>query len=99
MKNTFPDWSALMELWLQTHHKGQPAVIFSSPLAVGDAELDQRIALLESRFPDEEMWVHAEFAVLVCPSLEAATKIMDETPEEKPFTLTWDGERIVSHHS
>ena len=96
--DTFPNWLALMELWLQTHHNGQPAVIFTSALNA-DIGLDIRVEEMRKRFGEDlSKVVNAEFAVLVCKTHEEANRILRETPENNPYTLVWDGTRLTSHH-
>jgi hypothetical protein len=95
--NTFPNWLALMELWLQTHHKGLPAVIFSQPCS-GDSER-VLVEVLKKHFGDDLVQcVGSEFAVLVCATHEEASRVMRETPENNPYTLVWDGAKITGHH-
>jgi hypothetical protein len=97
--NTFPNWLALMETWLWVHHKGQPAVIFSYPIAGPDPGFADRVKRLQERFgADFPSLVGAEFAVLVCPTFEEAGRILRETPENDPYTLVWDGNKITGHH-
>lgn len=99
MKNTFPTWLNLMEMWLKTHHEGRPAVIFSSPLLAPDPGFAGRVEALKKLFgKDFEHLIGAEFAVFVCPSHEEATRIMREIPENNPYALTWNGSKITSHH-
>lgn len=93
---TYPNWLTLMELWLQTHHAGQPAVIFSSPLRNPDVGFATRVEAMKKLFgQDFEHLIGAEFAVFVCPTHEEAVRIMREVPENNPHALTWNGAEII----
>ncbi len=96
--NSFPDWSALLNLWLQTHHKGQPAVVFCNPL--GDpTNITSKVELMRKLFGNKTPdLIGAEYAVLVCSSCDEARRIMQETPKEQPYALVWDSSEITGHH-
>lgn len=100
MKNTFPTMDDLMEMWLKAHHKGQSAIIFSSPLHVSDSSFAERVKAMKKVFGEEEFvrLVGAEFAVFVCSSHEEAVRLLRETPKDNPYALIWDGFKITSHH-
>ena len=98
---THPSWLHLMELWLRTHHWGQPAVIFSQP---GDSMHGTKIALwvktMQKNFgADFAKCIGMEFAVLPCSTLAEARKVMRSTPENNPFTLVWDGTTITDPYA
>jgi len=95
-RNAFPTWLALLELWLQTHYQGQPAVIVSNPLLNPDASCVEAMKNLFGQ--DFTHLIGTDFAVLVCPTHEEATRLMREVPKNNPFTLTWNGSEITSHH-
>lgn len=90
-----PDWSALLDLWLRTHYKGQPAVVFCNPLGEPSK---LRVELMRKLFGKIDHLVGAEYAILACSSREEASRIMRDTPKEEPFTLVWDGSKITGHH-
>ena len=94
-KTSSPNWSALLDLWLLTHHKGQPAVVFCNPL---EEDPEARVKLMQKLFGKVDDLVGAEYAILVCSSREEASRIMLETPEGEPYTLVWDGSKITGHH-
>jgi hypothetical protein len=92
-----PDWSALLDLWLQTHYKGQPAVVFCNPLE-DPTNLTPRVELMRKLFGKIDHLVGAEYAILACSSRDEANRIMRDTPKEEPYTLVWDGSNITGHH-
>lgn len=97
--HTFPNWQDLMTTWLAAHHKGEPCVIFSRPLQADGDDYMVRVNEMKRRFKDLYVEViNAEFAVFVCSSVAEGNQILRETPEGNPYTLLWDGHKLVSHH-
>lgn len=97
MKNTFPTWLNLMEMWLKTHHEGRSAVVVSHPFFNIDSGFAGRVEALKKLLGNEfEHLFGAEVAVFVCPSHEEAIRIVREFSENGLHALTWDGFKIAN---
>jgi len=91
----FPHNQDLLVLWLVTHFKDRPCVVFCDPLKHFDN--------IRHHFPGEGTNTRSAWggicAILVCRTVLAATTIMYATPDSKPFTMVWSGRRILGTNS
>ena len=90
----FPDWTDVLELWMQTHHVYGACVVFHDPC--GHDCLDKII----ERFPgcDIGALIHAEYAILPMASEEEALTLGNTWPQEWCFVSVWFDGAMVSEN-
>jgi hypothetical protein len=93
MKNATPTHTALVELWMETHFKGVPALVIFDPLGNGE-----RPALIKDRFGIcETATINATICVLPVAQPEAIVLNLNE--DEWGFVMSWDGETLTSENT
>lgn len=93
IEHRFPSWLSLVELWLKTHYAEVPCTVFATPC--------NGVPVLKENFATADMGlvINAEYAILPCKDTNEAVAICNATPEGEPYTMAWDGNRIVSENT
>lgn len=88
----FPDWLALVTLWLKTHYAGTPCVVFSAPR--------EAVQLLQRHYLPREMdlLLMADYAILPCKDVAEASSICHGN-KRTPFSMTWNGTKITGENT
>ena len=92
---SFPDWQQMLNLWLTTHWKGIPCIIFTGLLNEGVIPKLQEFFKEEGDAPS---MISAEYAILQVNSAEEACRITNSFPQDVCFCMGWDGKSIVTEN-
>lgn len=92
----------LVELWLQTHFLGIPAMVFFDPLGDGNDRIQQIASRLDIHSENNETLINMISAdIFIHPvPLEHLSEAVDNCEEDVfGFVVGWDGAEIVTENT